>query len=189
MGEKNKAFFKKLLATLRGVAPTLVATAGTAVGGPAAGGILGRLMLEVTGKGEDADLDAVAEQILGSPELRIRLEELAIEREKNEVEAQLREYEIETARIALVNETMRAEFKAEDPYVRRWRPTFGYVAAAAFGLQACGVTYILVAGGEPGLLESFAGLTGIWAPAMAVLGITSWTRGKEKTERVKAEAE
>ena len=183
MGPKNKAFFKKLLAGLKGVAPTLVAAAGTAIGGPAAGGILAAIMREITGSGEDADLDSIAEQILGSPELRIRLEELAIQREKQEADARIREYEIETARIALVNETMRAEFGAEDPYVRRWRPTFGYVAAAAFGLQAAGISYVLFSGGDPELINSFAGLTGIWAPAMAVLGITSWTRGKEKVAR------
>lgn len=185
MGEKNKRFFKKLLDTLKGVAPTLVAAAGTAVGGPAAGGILATLMREITGKGEDADLDAVAEQILGSPELRIRLEELAIQREKNEQEAELRELELEAKAQEVVNATMQAEAKAEDPWTRRWRPYFGYVAGTAFGLQIAAVAYLMVTGGDPELINAVVDLTPVWTPALAVLGITSWGRSKEKEARIR----
>ena len=175
--------WKKLLGHLKGVVPGLVGIAGTAIGGPAAGGVLATIARQITGSAEDLDLDDVASKLFADPASMIEMEKLAIERERNEQESIHRRLTLQLEQQKVVAATMKAEFEAEDPYVRRWRPTFGYVAAYAFGIQATGVTYLLCTGGSPALITAFAGLTGIWAPAMAVLGITSWTRGKEKQAR------
>jgi hypothetical protein len=177
-------WLKKVGEHLKGIAPMLVGAAGTALGGPAAGGVLATIMREVTGKGEGVDLDSIADEIFGSPELRYKLEELAVQRERMMHEARYRELQIEEQMQKNVNETMRAEATAEDPWTRRWRPYFGFVAGTAFGIQVLGVVYVMVTGGDPDLIAQVAGLTVIWAPAMAVLGINGWTRGKEKTARI-----
>ncbi len=43
--------------------------------------------------------------------------------------------EAETARLAEVNQTVRAEYGSQDPFVRRWQPLFGYMIALTWGLQ------------------------------------------------------
>ncbi len=176
--------WKKLLKHLKNVAPMLVGVAGTAIGGPAAGGALANIARSITGKGEGVSLDDVASSLFGDPVMMLEMEKLAVEREKNEQDARLRELEIEFKQQELVNLTMRAEMQAEDPWSRRWRPYFGFVAGTSFGLQCIGVVYVMVTGGDPKLIAEVAGLTVIWAPAMAVLGITSWGRSKEKTARI-----
>ena len=79
-------WLKKLGNTLQNVAPTLAGGIGVAVGGPV-GGIVGpvlaNLMRKVTGApADDTDYEAMAERIMGSPELTLEMERLAIEREK-----------------------------------------------------------------------------------------------------------
>ena len=176
--------WKKLLGHLKGIVPALVGVAGTAVGGPAAGGVLATIARSITGAGEDDDLDDVASRIFGDPAAMVEMEKLAVERQKNEDDARLREIALEIEGQRLVNETMRAELAAEDSWSRRWRPYFGFVAGTAFGIQVLGVTYVMVTGGDPNLIAAVAGLTVIWAPAMAVLGINGWTRGAEKKAKI-----
>ena len=176
--------WKKLLGHLKGLVPGLVGIAGTAVGGPAAGGVLATIARSITGQGDDVDLDDVASKLFGDPVAMVEMERLSIEREKNEDEAEIRKLAIGLEKQRLVNETMRAELAAEDPWSRRWRPYFGFVAGTAFGIQVLGVVYVMVTGGAPELIAQVAGLTVIWAPAMAVLGINGWTRGAEKKAKI-----
>jgi hypothetical protein len=115
----------------------------------------------------------------------VKMEQLAVEREKNEQDAEIRRLELASKQQEMVNLTMQAEAKADDKWTRRWRPYFGYVAATAFGLQIVGVVYIMVTGGDPELIARVVSLTPIWTPALAVLGVTSWGRSQEKTARIK----
>lgn len=100
----------------------------------------------------------------------------------------------ETERQRIVNATMQAETTAGDPYVRRWRPTWGYVTAGAWAIQSAavalavgGAVYEAAAGhaaessalltGAGQLLES---LTVQWTVALGVLGININARTADK---------
>jgi hypothetical protein len=180
----NSGKWKKLLGFLKKVAPAVVGVAGTAVAGPGAGGALATIARSLVGGSEDLDLDDVASKIFADPATMVEMERLAIQRERNEQDAEFEKLELEKERQEIVNLTMRAELQAEDPWSRRWRPYFGFVAATAFGLQIVGVVFIMVTGGDSDLIKEVAGMTVIWAPAMAVLGVTSWSRGVEKKARI-----
>lgn len=187
-GEKGGKW-KKLLGKLVAVAPTaakVLDTAGDFVPGPA-GIALEALARLVAGAGPDDDLDQVAETIMADPALMVRMEELSMQRESNLLDN-------ETRRIEAVNATMRAEAGAVDPWTRRWRPYWGFVAGTCWGLLALAlVITILIAafGGDaalesiPVIAEAFEAMFVFWGVAGAVLGITAWTRGQEKIETAK----
>lgn len=204
-------WLEKLLGSLKQVAPTLVGgiagTAATAVAGPlgpVVGGVVGNLMRKVVGADpEDTDFEAMAEQIMGSPELRLELEKLAIERERIELQREQARYdmersriEAETARITQVNETMRAESGADDKWTRRWRPYWGFVSGTCWGILALSFALMVVlkaigigdvqSSDITALGTAFEDMLVFFGIAGGILGVTAWGRSKEKTERIKA---
>jgi len=88
----------------------------------------------------------------------------------------------ETRRMAIVNDTMRAEAANSDPFVRRMRPTFGYVMAFAWGVQMMAASFVIVT--DPAksadVLNGIASTTALWGIALSVLGIYMHGRSKEK---------
>lgn len=181
--------WKKLLAHLKKFAPKVLDVAGDVVGGPAGMGLdaLARL---VAGAAADAEQDEVAAAILADPSLLARMEELAIERERILVDLEKAHLAADTERQRQVSETMRAEYQVEDKFVRRWRPFLGWVVGVSFGLQMTGATVAIFALPTADAVDAIAALAGLavlWGPAMAVLGVTSWTRGAEKKARVERE--
>lgn len=103
-------------------------------------------------------------------------------------------YQEETRRLEVVAATMRAEALSCDPYVRRWRPTWGYVTAATWAVQAVAITGCLIGGvaatlnGEvaavTALLNGAAQLAGAltiqWGIALTVLGVAVHKRSTDK---------
>jgi len=81
-----------------------------------------------------------------------------------------------------VNATARAEVASNDPYVRRMRPTFGYIIAITFGLQMLAVSYAVVF--DPSragaLISSLSDLTALWGVGLSVLGVYVYRRSGEK---------
>lgn len=94
-------------------------------------------------------------------------------------EMKSREYE---AVLSEINETIRAEAGSNDPYVRRMRPTFGYLMAITWAAQMLGLAYIVVFETEkaPAVLDGMEALTAIWAMGLSVLGIYVYKRSEEK---------
>lgn len=96
--------------------------------------------------------------------------------------------------IGQVNATMRAETQADDPYTRRWRPTWGYVTAFTWGVQGLAVVFCLLgatwaaidgkADVVTALLTGAASLAGAlsiqWAVALSVLGVSVVKRSDDK---------
>ncbi|RKX64805.1 MAG: hypothetical protein DRP42_05830, partial [Tenericutes bacterium] len=120
-------WLKQLLNGLKKVAPTIVSGVVAGASGPLAGitgPIVANLMRKVTGAPvDDMDLEGMAKTIMGSPELQLQLETLAIQRERIELEKlkaendlEASKWKAETARIETVNETMRAEAGADDKW-------------------------------------------------------------------------
>jgi hypothetical protein len=94
-------------------------------------------------------------------------------------EMKAREYE---SILAEVNETIRAEASSNDPYVRRMRPTFGYLMAITWAAQMLALAYIVVFDTEKAaeVLTGMESLTAIWAVGLSVLGIYVYKRSEEK---------
>lgn len=100
----------------------------------------------------------------------------------------------DTKRLQAINETMRAEMTSGDKYVRRWRPTWGYVTAVAWVLQSLAVAgavagaVVATQNGEAaaaralltGAADLLAALTAQWGIALTVLGVNVTSRSRDK---------
>ena len=84
--------------------------------------------------------------------------------------------------ISEINTTYRAEMASQDVYIRRMRPTFGYVMAVTWGAQMLAVAYVMLL--HPHLtgvvLNALSSISGIWAVGLSVLGIYVYKRSEEK---------
>lgn len=92
------------------------------------------------------------------------------------------EIEETKAALAQVNETFRTEARSEDAYVRRWRPTFGYVVALTWTLQMGALAWAVVADPlqAPPVFEAAANMSMMWGIALAVLGVAVHQRSRDK---------
>lgn len=87
-----------------------------------------------------------------------------------------------TAAYAEINQSLRAETASDDPYVRRMRPTFGYLMAATWAAQMFGIAYIMVfrTADTKAVVEAADSLSLIWTAGLSVLGIYVYRRSGEK---------
>ncbi|HEY8962944.1 MAG TPA: 3TM-type holin [Alphaproteobacteria bacterium] len=81
-----------------------------------------------------------------------------------------------------VNESLRAEVASTDPYVRRMRPTFGYLVALTWSAQMLAVAYIITFKTEDAsvVVDAIESLSTIWSVALSVLGLYVYKRSDEK---------
>lgn len=84
--------------------------------------------------------------------------------------------------ITQINESLRAEVASTDPYVRRMRPTFGYIIAMTWAAQMFAIAYVIVFETNQAALviEAVQSLGTIWAVGLSVLGIYVYKRSEEK---------
>lgn len=80
------------------------------------------------------------------------------------------------------HKSMRAEISSNDPYVRRMRPTFGYLMAVTWAAQMLGLAYVIVFETDKAgfVLNAMSNLSAIWAMGLSVLGIYVYKRSEEK---------
>ncbi len=111
----------------------------------------------------------------------ITAEQMAEANRHAEKIAELKAREYETA-MEEINQSIRAEVASEDIYVRRMRPTFGYLMAITWAVQMLGLAYVLTFKTEraPEVLSSMESLSTIWAVGLSVLGIYVYKRSEEK---------
>ncbi|MBI1326041.1 MAG: ribokinase [Alphaproteobacteria bacterium] len=81
-----------------------------------------------------------------------------------------------------VNESLRAEVASSDPYVRRMRPTFGYMIAVTWAAQMLAIAYVIIVDTESAgiVIDAMENLGTIWAVGLSVLGIYVYKRSEEK---------
>lgn len=81
-----------------------------------------------------------------------------------------------------VNASLRAEAASDDAYVRRMRPTFGYVMAATWAAQMGAVAWIVVrAPAEAAaVIEALGALSVVWSVGLSVLGVYVYKRSADK---------
>ncbi|SES24512.1 Holin of 3TMs, for gene-transfer release [Vreelandella subterranea] len=157
---------------------------GSLIGTPATGAAIGMIAKAL---GTDANPESITQKLERDPEATAKLQNLENEHQQTLTRMVL---EAESVRLGEVNKTMRAEAASNDAFVRRWRPTYGYLTAAAWFIQMTGFTVILgvVAFRSPGELAAVVGalgavlsaLLGLWSIALAVLGINVHKRSQDK---------
>ncbi|HOO81069.1 MAG TPA: 3TM-type holin [Alphaproteobacteria bacterium] len=81
-----------------------------------------------------------------------------------------------------VNESLRTEIASSDKYIRRMRPTFGYLMAITWAAQMLGVAYIMIFDTQRAgyIMSSMSSLSAIWAVGLSVLGIYVYKRSEDK---------
>lgn len=174
------SIWKTIGKTIGSVAPLL----GTIVGGPAGtlvGGLIGSAL------GVDGNDPAAVQVAIQDPARLARLKELEL---NNKAHLETLAIQAESMKISEINKTMRDEIASTDSYVRRWRPTFGYVVSAAWLIQISGSTATLIYAvfSSPGkaaniisMVATFNGSTSVlWAIALSVLGINVVKRSQDK---------
>ena len=84
--------------------------------------------------------------------------------------------------IAQINESLRQEVASDDKYVRRMRPTFGYMIAITWGCQMMALAWVIVfeTGKASLVIEAMESLGTIWAVGLSVLGIYVYKRSEDK---------
>lgn len=160
---------------VKGVVAKAAPLLGSALG--PAGGAVGTLIASALGT--DDTPEAVASAIQADPEALVKLK--ALERE-HQRELKQMVLEAETARLAEINKTMRAEASAQDGFVRRWRPTFGYMVAITWLLQSVAIAWAMVGAPENAadLINAVTALTPMWGIALSILGINITARSRDK---------
>ncbi len=174
------SIWKTIGKTIGGVAPLL----GTIVGGPAGtlvGGLIGSAL------GVDGNDPAAVQSAISDPAQLARLRELEL---NNKAHLETLAIQAETQKISEINKTMRDEIASNDAYVRRWRPTFGYIVSLAWLIQISGSTATLLyavfmtpenAAGIINMTAQFNGATSVlWGIALSVLGINVVKRSQDK---------
>ena len=81
-----------------------------------------------------------------------------------------------------VNESLRAEIASSDMFVRRMRPTFGYLMAVTWAAQMFAISYIIIfrTADTAYILEAMESLGMIWAIGLSILGVYFYRRNEEK---------
>lgn len=111
----------------------------------------------------------------------ISAEELAEANRHAEAMASIRLKEYETS-LEQINASIRAEIISDDKYVRRMRPTFGYLMAFTWAAQMFGLAYVIVFHTERAatLMHGMSALSTIWAVGLSVLGVYVYKRSEDK---------
>ena len=104
--------------------------------------------------------------------------------EANRHSEKMAEMEIENYQenLAEINKSLRAEIASEDKYVRRMRPTFGYLMALTWAAQMFGIAYVIIFDTDKAgvVMAAMSNLSAIWAVGLSVLGIYVYKRSDDK---------
>jgi len=157
----------------------------SALGQPEIAPIVGGLVSSALGVQNEPE--AVAGALQADPDAAIKIQRLlAAHREKIE-ELHL---EAKSKQLAEINRTIRAEYAANDPYVRRWRPTYGYTTCVTWFLETCAIVAAIIAAAFvypehadkilAGVTALMGALTAMWGIALSVLGVNISSRSKDK---------
>ncbi len=93
------------------------------------------------------------------------------------------ELRLDGQKFSEINQTYRLEVASNDGYVRRMRPTFGYIMALTWAAQMLAIAYMIVVMPEAAsdVIHAFGALSMIWSVGLSVLGVYVYKRSQEKT--------
>ena len=156
---------------------------GTLIGGPigtAVGGLVSSALgVENTPKAIEQELAVNPKAVLKLKQLEadheVELKRLAFEHAK---------LESEERQLAITQQhaTMQAELASNDPYVRRWRPTWGYSMCAAWVLLFLSLAVVMMFYPEhaASVVNSVVAMTPLFGIGLTVLGINIHKRSQDK---------
>lgn len=95
--------------------------------------------------------------------------------------AELESAEFKTI-ISEVNQSLRSETASEDKYVRRMRPTFGYIMAFTWAAQMLAIAFVILETPEKAnnVISAMSNLDTVWTVGLSVLGIYVYKRSSDK---------
>lgn len=110
-----------------------------------------------------------------------KLDELKTNIDERSVIANLDSAEFKTL-IEQVNASLRTEAESSDPYVRRMRPTFGYIMAFTWAAQMLAIAAVILDNPDKAIIiiQAMDSLDMIWTVGLSVLGIYVYKRSQEK---------
>jgi len=123
--------------------------------------------------------EAVEQVLASDPDAVLKLKQLESD---HTLELQRMTFAAETANLAQVNETMRAELASGDKFSKRWRPLFGYMFPPSFCIQINVISYqmIMSPNDAANLILAMTGLTTLWGIGFMVLGVNINQRSNDK---------
>jgi hypothetical protein len=157
---------------------TMIAALLGRLGVPVLAQVLGDVLARV-----DSPAAQGAAQALGAFDHAVQAGDVNIAEANRHAEEICRLYIDENkAALGTINATIQAELQSEDKYVRRMRPTFGYVMALTWAAQMMALAYIIVfrTGTAYLVLQAVESLSVIWTVGLSVLGIYVYRRSDEK---------
>lgn len=151
------------------------------IGMPVLTNVLGRALGRIDDPLTKAAADALSEVDAALRRGQIRPEDMAEANRHAEKMLEL-EFERNTHNLSEINKSLRAEIASNDVYVRRMRPTFGYLMAVTWAAQMLGIAYVIIfKTAQAGVvLNAMSSLSAIWAVGLSVLGIYVYKRSEEK---------
>lgn len=95
--------------------------------------------------------------------------------------AELESAEYQTA-ISEINQSLRAEASSNDAYVRRMRPTFGYIMAFTWAAQMLAIAFVILETPDKAntVITAMSHLDTVWTVGLSVLGIYVYKRSQDK---------
>jgi len=166
-----------------GIAKLVAPRLGRLFGGDKGEEIANKVTGIAMGMAGQQDPQALLNQLQGNPEMLAEMQSKMAEHEATILAE-------ETERLVAVNRTMQAEVASSDPYVRRWRPTYGYLTAFAWFIMMVGTTatFLWAAIKTPEQAPVIIAAVGtamsqssmLWGIALAVLGVSVHSRSKDK---------
>ena len=140
--------------------------------------VLTTILSEALGKVNDPKIQEAARTI---GNLTLTERQIAEANRHTETMAQL-EVRDRSSTLAQINETIRKEVESNDQYVRRMRPTFGYLMACTWAAQMFGLAYTIFTNPQEAgqVMSAMSHLTGIWGIGLSVLGIYVYKRSEDK---------
>lgn len=159
----------------------MIASLITHIGLPVLTGVLGDVLGAVNTPVTNAASKALKDVEQAIAQGKLSATELAEANRHAEkiIELKLQERNISVSEI---NKSLRAEIASQDQYVRRMRPTFGYVMALTWAVQMLGIAYVVVFDTPRSgvVLNAMGSLSAIWGVGLSVLGIYVYKRSEDK---------
>lgn len=133
---------------------------------------------KLTGKTSEEEQIAA---LRSDPELMLKFQQLT-------ADEAITIHKEETKRLRDVNKQMAVEVNSGDAYVRRMRPTFGYIMAFSWLVQMGAISWVIVTDPTQAgvVIAAVASLGTMWTVGLSVLGLYVYKRSEDKKPKDEA---